>query len=182
MWSAAVVEAEIATDRGAGFRNAGIGSQLDLLIFDGSPEALHEDVVAPSSLVIHADLDLVGHQHLDEVGGRQLAALSVLNISVRCLQHLGRNSERVESRVIRGRGPFLVRSDKLTMPFRVRRASRKPSRVLRTEHLVDPSLSSETIPRMERCAIDSRMINPRQVAGSWNRIFRRTHESGTHHD
>ena len=52
MWAAAVVKAEIVTDPGAGFRNAGIGVQVDLFVFDGSPEALYEDVVAPSSLAI----------------------------------------------------------------------------------------------------------------------------------
>jgi hypothetical protein len=53
MWAAAVVEAEIPCDPGAGFRNAGIGSQVDLFVFDGSPQALDEDVVAPSSLAIY---------------------------------------------------------------------------------------------------------------------------------
>ena len=87
MWAAAVVKAEIVTDPGAGLRNAGIGVQVDLFVFDGAPEALYEDVVAPSPLPFvtgrclqanterHADLDLAGGQHLDEVGGRELAAL-----------------------------------------------------------------------------------------------------------
>ncbi len=42
-----VVEAEVVPDRGAGLGNAGIGPQVDLLVFDGPPEALDEDVVAP---------------------------------------------------------------------------------------------------------------------------------------
>ena len=87
MWTAAVVKAEIVTDPGAGFRNAGIGVQVDLFVFDGSPEALYEDVVAPSSLAIHADLDLAGGQHLDEVGGRELAALTSHGRSNRWRDH-----------------------------------------------------------------------------------------------
>jgi len=40
MRAAAVVEAQISTDPGTGFRDAGIGPQVDLLILDGPPEAL----------------------------------------------------------------------------------------------------------------------------------------------
>ena len=39
----------------------------------GSP--LDEDVVAPGSRAVHADLDLAGGQHLDEVSRGELAAL-----------------------------------------------------------------------------------------------------------
>src|SRR5690606_9045046 len=68
-------------DPGAGFGSAGIGAQVDLFVFDGSPQALDEDIVAPGRLAIHTDLDLAGGEHLDEVDGRELAALSVLKIS-----------------------------------------------------------------------------------------------------
>src|SRR5690606_10363674 len=54
----------------------GIGPQVDFLVFDSPPEALDEDVVTPGALAIHADLDLAGGQHLDEVGRGELAALS----------------------------------------------------------------------------------------------------------
>jgi hypothetical protein len=54
---------------------------VDLPTFDAPPQTLDEDVVAPGALAINADLDLSGGQHLDEVGGREPAALSVLNIS-----------------------------------------------------------------------------------------------------
>ena len=81
MRAAAVVEAQISTDPGAGFRDAGIGPQVDLLILDGPPEALDEDIVAPCALAIHADFDLTGSQHLDELGRGELTALSVLKIS-----------------------------------------------------------------------------------------------------
>src|SRR5690606_4767562 len=75
MRAAAVVEAKLSSDSGADFRDAGIGPQVDFLVFDGPPEALDEDVVTPGTFSIHADLDLAGGQHLDEVGRGELAAL-----------------------------------------------------------------------------------------------------------
>ena len=80
MRAAAIVEGQIAADPGPGFGHAGIGPQVDLFVFDGPPQALDEDIVPPRALAIHADLDLAGGQHLDEVGRRELAALSVLKI------------------------------------------------------------------------------------------------------
>ena len=44
----AVVETQIPADRRAGLRDAGVGSEVDLLVFDRPPEPLDEDVVAPS--------------------------------------------------------------------------------------------------------------------------------------
>lgn len=70
-----VVEVQISADPGAGFRDAGIGPQVNLLVFDGAPEALDEDVVPPGALAIHADLDLSSGQHFDELGRSELAAL-----------------------------------------------------------------------------------------------------------
>ena len=80
MWTAAVVEGQIAADPGTGFRDAGIGPQVDLLVFDGPPQALDEDVVPPGALAVHADLDLAAGQHLDEVGGdrRRCAGRSMI--------------------------------------------------------------------------------------------------------
>ena len=81
MRSAAVVEAGIAADPGAGFRNAGVGPQADLLVFDAPPKPLDKDVVAPGALAIHADLDLPACQHLDEVVEVNWLPCSVLYIS-----------------------------------------------------------------------------------------------------
>jgi hypothetical protein len=60
---------------GAGLGDAGAGPQVHLLVFDGSPQALHEDFVTPGALAVHADPDLAGGQNLDEVGGPGLTAL-----------------------------------------------------------------------------------------------------------
>ena len=75
MWAAGVVEADVAPDRGAGLGHAGIGPQVGLLVFDGPPEPLDEDVIPPSPFSVHADLDFPARQHLDELGRRELAAL-----------------------------------------------------------------------------------------------------------
>lgn len=75
MWLSAIVEVQIPANPSAGLRDAGVSPKVDLLVFDGPPQTLDEDVVAPCALAIHADLDLAGGQHLDEVGERELAAL-----------------------------------------------------------------------------------------------------------
>lgn len=75
MGASALVVAQITPDRGAGLGNVGIGPQVDLLILDGPPETLHEDIVAPNSLAIHADFVFAGDQHLDEIGRCELATL-----------------------------------------------------------------------------------------------------------
>jgi len=54
----------------------GRGVQVYRLVFDGPPETLGIDVVAPGPLAVHADLDLPARQHLDDVSRRDLAALS----------------------------------------------------------------------------------------------------------
>ena len=59
MRSAAVVEVEVAADRGAGLADAVVGAQIDLLVFDAAPQPLDEDVVAPSAFAVHADGDAV---------------------------------------------------------------------------------------------------------------------------
>ncbi len=53
MGSAGVVEAvDIATQRGPGLRDAGIGPQVDLFVFDLTPEPFDEHVVPPGTLAI----------------------------------------------------------------------------------------------------------------------------------
>src|SRR6187455_2739511 len=71
----AVVETQILADRSAGLRDAGVGSEVDLLVFDRPPEPLDEDVVTPCALAVHADSDFGGLQHLGEVGRAELTSL-----------------------------------------------------------------------------------------------------------
>jgi len=83
MWASAVVEGQIPANPGPGLGHAGIGPQVDFLVLDAPPQTLDEDVVPTGALAIHADFDLACGQRLDEVGGRELAAL------IR-VEHLGR--------------------------------------------------------------------------------------------
>ena len=99
MVPSAVVKAEISPDRGTSLRDAGIGPQVDLLVFDGPPESFDEDIVAPGPFAIHADLYLPAGQNLDEVvgGGARRVWRDVLEEGFACGLH------RIE-RLIEGRG------------------------------------------------------------------------------
>jgi len=52
-----VVELDVARDLASGFAHRLVGVQVDVLVFERTPEALDEDVVAPAALAVHADLD-----------------------------------------------------------------------------------------------------------------------------
>jgi hypothetical protein len=78
MWSPAVVEVQIFPDGSAGFWHVGVGPEVDLLVFDALPDTFDEDVVAPGTLAIHADLDAVGDQQAGEGRAGELRALVLL--------------------------------------------------------------------------------------------------------
>ena len=75
MRTAAIVEADIATDRGSSLEDVGVRPQIHLFVFDSTPKPLHEDIVPPGPFAVHADLYLPVGQHLDELDRRELAAL-----------------------------------------------------------------------------------------------------------
>jgi hypothetical protein len=55
MWSAAVVEVQIAADGGTGLADVVVGLQINLLVFDAAPQPLDEHIVPPRSFAVHAD-------------------------------------------------------------------------------------------------------------------------------
>ncbi len=57
MWASAVVKGQISANAEAGFGHCPVGVEVDLLVFDRTPEAFHEDIVPPSALTIHRDGD-----------------------------------------------------------------------------------------------------------------------------
>ena len=59
MGPAGIVEAEGGTQAGLCGRNRVAGLEIHLLVVDGSPEPLDEDVVPPAALAVNADLDAV---------------------------------------------------------------------------------------------------------------------------
>ena len=71
----AVVEAEVSGNACQGCGGAVIGMQIDLLVLDGFSEPLHEHVVAPAALAVHADSDAAAVEYTDEGRTGELAAL-----------------------------------------------------------------------------------------------------------
>jgi hypothetical protein len=62
-----VVEPDVAPDVVLGLRSIVVGPQVDFFVLDRSPEPLDEDVVAPGALAVHADVDAVTFEEVDEV-------------------------------------------------------------------------------------------------------------------
>ena len=77
----AVVKGQIPTNRSSGLGDTVVGLQIDLLVFDAAPEPLDKHIVAPGTLAIHADRDLVLEEHAGEVVAGELAALIRVEIS-----------------------------------------------------------------------------------------------------
>ena len=75
MWATAIVEVEISADRATGLADAFIGSQIDLLVFDATPQPLNEHVVPPGPFAIHADGDAVAGKQTGERHARELRTL-----------------------------------------------------------------------------------------------------------
>ena len=73
----AVVEGQIPVTALTGYRDAFIGAQVNLLVFDRPPQPVGKDVVAPCTFAVHANLDACVLQRLDKADGRELAALSI---------------------------------------------------------------------------------------------------------
>src|ERR1035441_1646235 len=70
-----VVELDVARDLASGFANRLVGVQVDVLVFERTPEALDEDVVAPAALAVHADLDAFFFEPPGEGFAGELTAL-----------------------------------------------------------------------------------------------------------
>src|SRR5450759_5941446 len=75
MRPAAIIEVQVAADRSAGLADIVVGSQVDLLVLDATPQPLDEDVVPPGALAVHADSDPIFDQHASECRAGELAAL-----------------------------------------------------------------------------------------------------------
>jgi len=63
------IKAEPGADAGLRFRDAGIGVEIDLLVFEAAPQPLDEDVVHVAALAVHADRDLVALQRAGKATG-----------------------------------------------------------------------------------------------------------------
>lgn len=71
-----IVERNVALDGRFRFRDAVVGMQIDLFVLERLPESLHEDVVAPAALPIHAQRNAMRlANEANECGIGELAAL-----------------------------------------------------------------------------------------------------------
>jgi hypothetical protein len=52
-----VIKLEVRADLASGIADRLVGVQIDVLVLERTPQPLHEDVVGPAALAIHADLD-----------------------------------------------------------------------------------------------------------------------------
>ena len=75
MRSPVVVERDELPRARFGVGNRFVGFEIDLVLLDGSPEALDEDVVAPAAFAIHADTDAVRLELPGEFAAGELATL-----------------------------------------------------------------------------------------------------------
>jgi hypothetical protein len=70
-----VVELDVPSQAGSGLLHRLICVEVDLLVLDRSPDALDEDIVAPTAFTVHADGDVVFLQQPGEDIAGELAAL-----------------------------------------------------------------------------------------------------------
>ena len=73
--AAFIVELEVLGEGGVGLDERGVAFEIDLLVFDRTPQALDEHVVQAAALAVHRELHAGGQQRLGELGGGELAAL-----------------------------------------------------------------------------------------------------------
>ena len=96
--STAIVELEVLADRYSRFRDRVVRLEVDLLVLHRFPQPLHEHVVAPGALAIHADADAVVPEQTRERLTRKLAALVGVE-DVRCAVALDRFLDRLDAEV-----------------------------------------------------------------------------------
>ena len=78
-----IVEADEAFEVGVGLDLGLVAFEIDLIVFDGPPEPLDEDVVEAAPLSIHREFHAKGEQWLGKFGRGELAAL----VGVEDLRH-----------------------------------------------------------------------------------------------
>ena len=83
---------DVSAERSARLGDAGIGPQVNLLVFDGPPEPIHEQIVPPGPFAIHADRDLMTFEQVCEGQVREmrpLISVEDLGLAVFCQRFLG---------------------------------------------------------------------------------------------
>lgn len=75
MWTSSVVEGQISANAEAGLGHGLVGVEIDLFVFNRTPEPFDEDVAPPRTLAIHRDGDLRLLQRRREVHRGELRSL-----------------------------------------------------------------------------------------------------------
>lgn len=78
MWASAIVNGQISANADVGFGHGLVGVEVDLLVFDRTPKAFHEDIVPPGALAIHRDGDSGFLLHCRKVHRGELRSLDAL--------------------------------------------------------------------------------------------------------
>ena len=73
-----VVELDVFGQPLSELASGGSGIQVDVLVLDGAPQPLHEDVVDGASAAVHGDGDAVRLQYRGERGAGELGTLDAL--------------------------------------------------------------------------------------------------------
>ena len=75
VFSSVVIPLKELCETSPALGNRRIPFDVDIIMFDSSPEALDEDVVQGASLAVHADRDAVGFKDACEFRAGELASL-----------------------------------------------------------------------------------------------------------
>src|SRR5260370_19663625 len=75
MRTSAIVKVEIPADRMSRLADGFVSSQIDLLVFDATPQPLNEHVVPPSPFAVHADGDAIAGEQASERRAGELRTL-----------------------------------------------------------------------------------------------------------
>ena len=75
MWPVSIVKLEIAVQTLPRLGDRVVGMQVNLLVLHAFPQPLDKHIVHPSAFPVHADLDAVALDQVDEILAGELAAL-----------------------------------------------------------------------------------------------------------
>jgi hypothetical protein len=70
-----IIEHQPIVDTLLGLSDTIVGLEINLFVFQSSPEALNKDIIQPSALAVHADFDAVIFQYIGKIFTGKLSAL-----------------------------------------------------------------------------------------------------------
>lgn len=98
MESLAIIEIEISSQTFNRLRHGLVVVQINLFVFDASPEPLNEDVVRCTASAVHADLDLALFENSSKGIACELRAL--ITVKDLWMSHMKCSIERAQAKVV----------------------------------------------------------------------------------